>query len=472
MARFWKGSGAVSKARRSLWYGASGSLLAAFLGVIGLIALLTGGSQAGVTTVAPLSPLSTEVPARVDEAGAAPAAANAPAWIPGDVLPISGSVTLYLPTILRSPLLFFPMIGTSSPLVAPYPAISSTDRSPNTYLTWRLDLPDAGRYRYTVQLQPGTDDPTAVLATGINVPHFDPPTLAYGTRYSWRVTATSDAGERFVGPVWSFTTMPQITSVPDIESMVYVPEGEFRMGCDPSVSTIYPCLAREQPLHAVYLDSFWIDKYEVTNLQYRNCVRAGECNAPRKFNSFKRDNYFMNSAYDYYPVMYVSWWDAQDYCRWVDKRLPTEAEWEKAARGAIDTRTWPWGEEAPDCTRIDHLPDGTICTDVIDSQRVGSFPANISPYGALDMSGNVFEWVNDRYDVTYYQRSPYFNPPGPTGSDLIFFSIRGGGYRDNWYYMRVSHRHWGHHGDEPFTDVPYYRSERLGFRCAATAGFE
>jgi formylglycine-generating enzyme required for sulfatase activity len=221
--------------------------------------------------------------------------------------------------------------------------------------------------------------------------------------------------------------------------MIQIPDGVFLMGCDSKVDSCRRDRTHiEEPLHPVYLDAYEIDKYEVTNLEYRKCVAAKACQLPRRFNSKRRDAYFNNANYNYYPVMFVSWWDAQNYCQWQGKRLPTEAEWEKAARGAIDTRPWPWGNEPHDCSRANyrvHCKPG-------DSTQVGAYPTGASPYGLMDMSGNVFEWVQDVYDVGYCS------------------------YTDNWWYSRVAHRHWGHHGDKPSQDAFLFRNYRVGFRCA------
>lgn len=370
--------------------------------------------------------------------------------------------------------LYFPLIAAPFRLDAPYPHPGAAGLSPNTYLTWRVESTVVGPIRFDVYLEAGDTSPDVAIATNLSSPALDPPTLALNTTYYWQVVARDRNDLAFPGPVWSFATEP-LTNPPDVDAMVYIPEGEFQMGCDlenPSEFCRNDSLHREEPLHAVYLDSYWIDKYEVTNLEYRKCVAARVCKPPYKIGSWTRDYYHGNPAFDYYPVIYVSWWDGQAFCAWQGGRLPTEAEWEKAARGTIDTRAWPWGTELPDCSRenttLDFVEsDMNVC--VGDTSVVGSHPTGASPYGVMDMSGNVFEWVQDIYSLSYYASSPYRNPQGPSlpnpyePGDLIF-TIRGGSYRQHWYYTRVAHRHWGHHGDYVF-----FRNEQVGFRCVRPA---
>jgi formylglycine-generating enzyme required for sulfatase activity len=269
-----------------------------------------------------------------------------------------------------------------------------------------------------------------------------------------------------------------LSELPQIGAVVTVPAGEFLMGCDRTKLPIGGCVAgKDTPLHPVYLDAYVIDKYEVTNLQYRTCVNAKVCRAPLSSTSKTRKQYFSQRTYDYHPVLFVSQENARTYCQWAGGRLPTEAEWEKAARGPIDTRTWPWGEEFPNCERANFTDDRTrkwvICAP--DTQRVGSHPAGASPYGAMDMAGNVFEWVQDRmdivYQINYYAISPYANPPGPQPRREVregpFYVIRGGSYRPRWRYARVFHRHHGHRGgaSQLGVDIPLYRNDQVGFRC-------
>jgi serine/threonine-protein kinase len=239
--------------------------------------------------------------------------------------------------------------------------------------------------------------------------------------------------------------------------MVLVPGGPFEMGSDSGDNN-------ERPVHTVTLDDFYIDQYEVTNARYAECEDAGACDPPESTGSATRSSYYGDPQYADYPVIWVGWEDAKTYCEWRGARLPTEAEWEKAARG-MDGWTYPWGNEfdtslanVDDETTFDSFtvtcgPSG--CDRFSDTAPVGSFPDGASPYGALDMAGNVWEWVADRYSETYYDSSPSENPPGPaSGSDRV---LRGGSWRDYEYDVRAAYRL----GNEP--SYSYYH---IGLRCA------
>ncbi len=155
----------------------------------------------------------------------------------------------------------------------------------------------------------------------------------------------------------------------------------------------------EQPPHNVQLDAYWIDQVEITNSMYALCVNADVCRPPRKLSSDNREHYYDNPDFRDYPVVYVAWADADAYCRWAERRLPTEAEWEYVARGD-DERNYPWGDEAPNAYNSN--AENTVG----DTSRVGSYAEGASPFGALDLAGNVWEWVADRYDAAYYKKSP------------------------------------------------------------------
>lgn len=364
---------------------------------------------------------------------------------------------------------FMPLVARDPGFFNPRPADGAVEQSPNAYLVWQFandQIPDPS---FAVYLEAGDSTPDTLLASDLKRRSLDPDTFALDTVYYWRVVATGSNGKKAQSPVWSFRTEGPFDPA-KVGSMVTVPAGEFLMGCD-YANDGTSCNYKDTPLHAVWLDSFQIDKYEVTNGQYQACVDAGACPPPRRNNSHTRDAYFRNPAYAHYPVLYVSRWDGDRYCAWVGKRLPTEAEWEKAARGVIDTRRWPWGNEPIDCSRLNYTNDSIEpwLSCVGDTVRVGSYPTGASPYGAMDMGGNVFEWVSDRYDEYYYSQAPYVNPLGPEwdeDDDHLYFTIRGGSYRPRFTYPRTFHRHFGHHGDSVGGDSPYYRNDQVGFRCA------
>jgi eukaryotic-like serine/threonine-protein kinase len=207
--------------------------------------------------------------------------------------------------------------------------------------------------------------------------------------------------------------------------MVFIPGGEFIMGSSSGD-------ADENPPHSVYLNPFWIDQTEVTNAMYALCIQAQRCSPPKKLNSFTRGDYYTNSGYGDFPVVYVEWSQAKTYCDWAGRRLPTEAEWEKAARGT-DGRAYPWGDSIS-CSHAQYQDCGD------DTVRVGSFPAGASPYGVLDMAGNVWEWVADWYQENYYSHSPSDNPMGPGSGN--YKVMRGGSWYSEDFHVRTASRRW------------------------------
>lgn len=232
-----------------------------------------------------------------------------------------------------------------------------------------------------------------------------------------------------------------MTSSVDGATLVFVPAGEFLMG---SAGQALDADEDEKPQHAVYLDAYWIDRTEVTNDMYRQCVAAGGCGEPAH-----SPRYSM-SDHGNHPAVGVSWDQAVAYCAWAGRRLPTEAEWEKAARGT-DGRLYPWGNGEPDESRLnfDQRVDDTV--------GVGSYPAGASPYGALDMAGNVWEWTADGYDEGYYANSPHENPPG--GDSVNRRVLKGGSWNTHAHNVRSGNRFWGYPS----------RNDTDGFRCAMSA---
>jgi formylglycine-generating enzyme required for sulfatase activity len=236
--------------------------------------------------------------------------------------------------------------------------------------------------------------------------------------------------------------------------LLYVFTGEFTMGEDNGEP-------EERPAHKVDLDAFWIDQTEVTNSMYAKCVAANQCNPLADAGSSSRSEYFGNPEFDNYPVVYVTWNDANAYCAWVNRRLPTEAEWEKAARGT-DKHVYPWGDTfdgslANFCDtncRLDWKND-SFDDGFADTSPVGKYPDGASLYGALDMAGNVWEWVADWYSYNYYASSPASNPLGPDlGQSRV---IRGGAWDNDSTGVRSTAR--GFY-------VPTFANNYVGFRCA------
>jgi len=230
----------------------------------------------------------------------------------------------------------------------------------------------------------------------------------------------------------------------DSMTLVYVPAGEFPMGSDDGGSV-------EKPVHTVLLDAFWIDQTEVTNAMYANCVQEGVCKEPSD------TTYYSDLDYASHPAVYVSWEDASNYCSWADRRLPTEAEWEKAASWDEENQTknvYPWGDGI-DCSFANY-PDGNkYCVGT--TTAVGSYPSSASPYGALDMAGNVWEWVNDWYQSDYYATlgDSASNPQGPLNSD--YRVLRGGTWSNAGNSVRSAYRY-GYY--------PSLTSSSVGFRCS------
>ncbi|TKB92519.1 MAG: trypsin-like serine protease [Nitrospira sp.] len=223
------------------------------------------------------------------------------------------------------------------------------------------------------------------------------------------------------------------------EGMVLIPAGEFWMGTEDG-----PQDAR--PFHRVHLSSYWFDQYEATNARYRQCVEGGGCPAPKDRQAFDE------SQWMHHPVTNITWSQARSFCQWQGKRLPTEAEWEKAARGT-DGRRYPWGNDEEIAKR--YMENRHLRADANGAEPVGRQVATSSPYGVFDLIGSLSEWVKDWYAEDFYQTSPVRDPQGPPRGS--FRVLRGGEWNEKSPHIQSSYRGWD--------DVTYW-GPTLGVRCA------
>jgi formylglycine-generating enzyme required for sulfatase activity len=235
--------------------------------------------------------------------------------------------------------------------------------------------------------------------------------------------------------------------------MALVPAGEFTMGSDLSAPV-------ESPPHTVLLDAFYMDLYETSTSQYKECVTAGFCLRPWTDTSATRPGYFSNPEFADYPVIHVDWNMANAYCEWRDKRLPTEAEWEKAARGE-DGLTYPWGNEF-DGSRLNfcdvnclNFPNTDYDDSYNDTAPVDTYPLGVSVYGIYNLAGNVREWVQDEYNVY-----PGGNPAASADFGAGLYVVRGGSWNENHIVAESFHR---------FAYAPDAVGDNTGFRCVVDA---
>lgn len=213
----------------------------------------------------------------------------------------------------------------------------------------------------------------------------------------------------------------------------------------------------ERPLHQVRISTFSIDRYEVTNARYLRCVNAGVCQSPLLTSSAKRAAYFAQPEFADYPVIFVDWDRANAFCRFDGGRLPTEAEWELAAKGpAPSQRIFPWGDAPPDCSKA-NMGGEQNC--VGDTDRVGRRLLGASVYGVHDLAGNVWEWTADWYGPHYYAESPTIDPKGPASGTLKV--MRGGCFASGASSLRVSCRK---------AELPGTWAPNVGFRCVRPEG--
>jgi len=283
---------------------------------------------------------------------------------------------------------------------------------------------------------------------------------------TWTVTAPPTVTPVNTQPLTLGIGSTKISQL-DGMNLMYVPAGNFLMGSDKNAD---PQADDDKlPQHTVYLDAFWIDQTLVTNTMFTLFIQAIGYQTDAEKGGwgwvFQNGNWSQVNGTNWqhpqgpgagiqeieaHPVVQVSWNDATAYCQWAGRRLPTEAEWEKAARGT-DGRIYPWGNQAPDTTLAN------FNMNVGDTTNVGSYPSGASPYGALDMAGNVWEWVSDWYSAAFYQTSPSSNPVGPSSGDGRV--LRGGSWFYDDGYVRAAIR---------LGNSPDRRSNDVGFRCAAS----
>ena len=387
--------------------------------------MLVGKTEIAASTSAPSTPLST------------------PRTLPWGWIGIVGLLALVVIFYIIRDLSSGPKQSVSTVTNTALAFVAATQRSPVT-----VEAPVIIEAPTATEVQAAIEIPTTIKVPGFT----ETPTRTEAP------TATKTL------PLPSPTTIP-VTSTPipapqfmnDARGvkMALVPAGEFQMGSENGNDD-------EKPVHTVYLDAFYIDVYEVTNKLYEQCVLAEVCTEPKNEGSETRPIYYGNKEFDDFPVVLIDARQAKTYCNWRRGGLPTEAQWEKAARGASDMRTYPWGDDNPSCTMTNSYNDATQKNCAGDTSQVGSYLADVSPYGVMDMAGNVSEWVNDWYQQNYYSVSPTSNPTGPVrdGSKYYAEVYRGGNYHDSWRNGGVSFR------DQTnfFFVEPY-----IGFRCARSS---
>lgn len=400
--------------RRAYWSGI-GALTLLTLVVIGLIAMPDGWLARWRPVVTPPSTAPTTATVAAVSTATPPSLTLAPltlAGASGTKTVVAAPVAAVLPTAVVTRTVSA-ALTTAAPVTATQPetitaavlmTITAT-RSPTAAPATPTVTPSPSATAPAVATVTSTPPPTATATP--------PPPTATATALPPTATATALP-----------TSTPSVTPVPvagdrrtnPVDGAVYrfVPAGPFTMG-----STME---ANELPVHTITLAAFWIMETEITNALYAQCVTAGVCTPPA--NDFWQDVSLVD-----HPVTHVDWAQAAAYATWAQGRLPTEAEWEKAARGT-DERLFPWPGESTDETRLNFLRTGTM--------PVGSFAAGASPFGVLDMAGNVEEWVADWYSPDYYAASPPANPPGPATGLLRV--VRGGSFNSNRGSVRTTAR--------------------------------
>lgn len=272
---------------------------------------------------------------------------------------------------------------------------------------------------FTLSACGATPTPQLIVVTATSLPPTDTPAAAPSPTFEPVALSGPQSG----------STLKWV----DGSTLIYVPAGDFTMG--DGVNAL---------AHNVTLDEYWIQQTKVTNRMYEQCVKVGACSAPSQELG---GPVFSNPQFGSHPVVGVTWTQAQTYCAWIQGSLPTEAQWEKAARGT-GGNVYPWGNNNPAC----NLLNFTNCYE--STSGVESFAAGASPYGLLDMAGNAFEWVSDWYAENYYGASPLANPSGPESGQ--YRVVRGSSFETDDSQVASAIRRFNEPGD----------SERdTGFRC-------
>ena len=333
-----------------------------------------------------------------------------------------------------------------------------SSRTPETGLSASgpVDLPDAKKSGLKIGYLLAIAGVLAVVLVAVILPLFDtnpPGELPTPTDPPPSPGPTTDAAlvpEEPTEVTAQATEPPSVTDSEDYMDgygvpMRFVPASEFQMGSSASASP------EERPAHTVYLDDYYIDTYEVTNERYKSCVDAGVCQPPQGTGSVTRSEYYGSPEFDDFPVVYVDWDMAVAYCEWRGAHLPSEAQWEKAARGT-DGRSYPWGEGIDSSLANYNYTAG-------ETTQVGAYQDGQSPYGVFDMAGNVWEWVADWYDPDYYKTlgDVTNNPTGPSSGQ--FHVLRGGSWINEEDFVRTFTRGWN--------ELEYFGEYTdFGFRCA------
>lgn len=330
-----------------------------------------------------------------------------------------------------------PLAGLASPTAETAAAATATETGATPGVT------DAPQTSSPVDLPTATPSPT-LEPSATPEPSFTPTPSTTPTETA--LPEVLAALYTQVAPLSATPGLPAARFILDAAGvpMALIPGGAYAMGADDGAPD-------EAPEHVVIVSGFYLDVYEASNAEYARCVEAGACTPPASTANFDAEAYYGAQEFASYPVFNVTWEQSSAYCAWRGARLPTEAEWEKAARGGLISETYPWGNAAPTCERGAFNGANYGPCNNGNTLPVGSFGPN--PFGLFDLAGNVWEWVSDWYDEDYYPNSPVENPPGAESGELRV--LRGGGWRGNEEFLRVANRSF------PNPELLYF-----GIRCA------